>query len=373
MNNFVEEYLFYPKNIFQRVLSFFLLPFTFIYCLIVYLKFPKKQIWKAIAVQKEIDIEKISHYKHADMIILDAFCGEERGGSGKNIPKNFFPVIKKISHQEKFCMAGGINSENFSSILYAIYWGIVTISTVGFGDITPITEKGKLISSIMIGGGIILVSALTGTFSAALVGRLMSLKGGDIKLNNLENHIVICGWNETAEEIVEQMISMNLDKEKGIVIITNVPKSQIGIKLPDYVGYKKGDFIQDNILMDVSIDKASDVIIVAEREEGLTERNIDARTALAAMVISNINPDANIYVEVLLDEDAEIFKKRMKVREVLIHGQLIGKILFSSILNPGATNLVKTLIDRETGIKKFKVSKIGKFETFGELLIAVRL
>jgi len=43
MNNFFESYLFYPKNIFQKLLSFFLLPFTFLYCLIVYFKFPRKQ------------------------------------------------------------------------------------------------------------------------------------------------------------------------------------------------------------------------------------------------------------------------------------------------------------------------------------------
>jgi len=43
MNNFFESYLFYPKNIFQRLLSFFLLPFTLLYCLIVYFKFPRKQ------------------------------------------------------------------------------------------------------------------------------------------------------------------------------------------------------------------------------------------------------------------------------------------------------------------------------------------
>jgi len=42
MNKFIEEYLFYPKNIFQRLLSFFLLPFTLLYCFIVYIKFPRK-------------------------------------------------------------------------------------------------------------------------------------------------------------------------------------------------------------------------------------------------------------------------------------------------------------------------------------------
>ncbi|WP_456402902.1 ion transporter [Persephonella sp.] len=260
----------------------------------------------------------------------------------------------------------------FNSMWHAIYWGVVTISTVGYGDIHPISDTGRIITSIMIGGGIVLVAALTGTFSAALVSRLMTLKEGGLKMENLENHIVICGWNETAEEIMEQILSMKIEKEKPVVIVTNLPKSAIGIDLPRDVFYKRGDFIQENVLMEVGIDKAEHVVIVAEREEGLSERNIDARTALASMLIKTLNPDAHLYVEVLLDEDADIFQKRMRVREVIIHGQILGKIMFTSILNPGATSLIKTLVDKERGIRKIKVSNLGNFKNFGELLLYTR-
>jgi voltage-gated potassium channel len=263
-------------------------------------------------------------------------------------------------------------NETFESMWHAIYWGIVTISTVGYGDIHPISDEGRMITSIMIGGGVVLVAVLTGSFSAALVSRLMTLKEGALKMENLENHIVICGWNETAEEILEQILSMKIEKEKPVVIVTNVPKEQIDIELPRDIFYKKGDFIHESILMEVGIEKAEHVVIVAEREEGLSERNIDARTALAAMLVKTLNPKAHLYVEVLLDEDADIFQRRMHVQEVIIHGQILGKILFTSILNPGATSLIKTFVDKEKGIRKLKVKNLGKFETFGELLSFAR-
>ncbi|NPA12546.1 MAG: ion transporter [Aquificae bacterium] len=260
------------------------------------------------------------------------------------------------------------NHEQFKSMWHAIYWGIVTISTVGYGDIHPVSDAGRFITAIMIGGGVVIIATMTGVFSAALVNRLLVLKEGDLKMEKLEKHIVICGWNETAEEIVKQIINMRLDKEKPVVIITNVPKKELDIELPRDIFYKRGDFIHENILLEVGIEKAEHVVIVAEREEGLSERNIDARTALAAMLIKNLNPDANIYVEVLLDEDADIFVNRINIKEIIIHGQIIGKILFSSILNPGATSLMKVLVDKERGIQKVRVGDIGKFETFGELL-----
>ncbi|SNZ03350.1 voltage-gated potassium channel [Persephonella hydrogeniphila] len=260
------------------------------------------------------------------------------------------------------------NQEMFKSMWHAIYWGVVTISTVGFGDIHPVSDIGRLITTIMISGGVIIVATMTGAFSAALVNRLLVLKEGELKMENLEKHIVICGWNETAEEIVEQIISMRIDKEKPVVIVTNVPKKEFEIELPRDIFYKKGDFIHEHNLLEVGIDKAEHVVIVAEREEGLSERNIDARTALAAMLVKNLNPNANIYVEVLLDEDADIFTNRINIKEIIIHGQIIGKIMFSSIMNPGATTLMKALVDKEKGIQKVQVGDIGKFETFGSLL-----
>jgi len=264
------------------------------------------------------------------------------------------------------------NQEQFRSMWHAIYWGIVTISTVGYGDIHPVSDIGRLITAIMIGGGVVIVATMTGAFSAALVNRLLVLKEGELKMEKLEKHIVICGWNETAEEIVEQIINLKIDKEKPVVIVTNIPKKEFDIELPRDIFYKRGDFIHEHILLEVGIDKAEHVVIVAEREEGLSERNIDARTALAAMLVKNLNPSANVYVEVLLDEDADIFTKRINIKEIIIHGQIIGKIMFSSILNPGATSLMKSLVDKEKGIQKVRIADIGKFDTFGDLLAFAR-
>jgi len=260
----------------------------------------------------------------------------------------------------------------YTSVWDAIYWGIVTTSTVGYGDIYPHSKYGKLLTAIMIIGGIVLVSAMTGIFSATLISRLMKLKEGNIELKNLENHIVICGWNETAEEIVAQILQTGLDKERPVVIITRLPKQMLDIKFTPTIFYKNGDFIQENVLLDAAVDKAKDIVVVAEREEGLTERNIDARTALVSMLIRTLNQNANLYVEVLLDEDAQIFQKRMNIQEIIIHGQILGKIMFASLINPGLTSLINSFVEKESRIKKVQIAKLGAYRTFGEVLREAR-
>jgi len=68
----------------------------------------------------------------------------------------------------------------------------------------------------------------------------------------------------------------------------------------------------------------------------------------------------------------DIFRKRIKVKEIIVRGQIIGRLIFSSLLNPGAIDLIQAIIDKETGIRRMQVRKLGKFENFRDLLRFVR-
>jgi voltage-gated potassium channel len=260
----------------------------------------------------------------------------------------------------------------FHSVFEALYWGIVTISTVGYGDITPATKEGKFLASLLISGGIVLVSALTATFSATLINRMNILKGEGLKMDKLKNHLVICGWSESGEELVEEIIRTGLDKEKPVVLVTEYEKSELGVDISKYILYKKGDFTKEKVLLEVSIPNASEVVILGERKEGLSDRNVDARTALTAMLVKTMNPEAKIYVEVLHDENAEVFEKRLGVNGVFMYGKVIGRLMFNSIVTPGSAKLMEKLLTSKGTIKKVKIKEVGNFESFGELIRYLR-
>ena len=263
-------------------------------------------------------------------------------------------------------------NQGFHSVFEALYWGIVTISTVGYGDITPITREGKFFASLLISGGIVLVSALTATFSATLINRMNVLKGEGLKLNKLKEHLLICGWSESGEELLEEIIKAGLDREKPIVLVTEYDKSELGVDIGKYVLYKKGDFTKESVLIEVSAPNASEVVILGERKEGLSDRNVDARTALTAMLVKTMNPRAKIFVEVLHDENAEVFEKRLGVNGVFIYGKVIGRLIFSSIVTPGAEKLLEELLTCEGAVRKVKVKELKGVKSFREALDVLR-
>ena len=59
-------------------------------------------------------------------------------------------------------------SEGFESIPSSIYWAITTTSTVGYGDIVPTTPLGKIIASIMMIVGYVIIAVPTGLISIEL-------------------------------------------------------------------------------------------------------------------------------------------------------------------------------------------------------------
>ena len=66
-----------------------------------------------------------------------------------------------LSSISVFTIENPVNPE-FGSLLDSFWWSVVTLSTVGYGDVVPITPEGKVFSVMLIGMGIVLIGTLTG-------------------------------------------------------------------------------------------------------------------------------------------------------------------------------------------------------------------
>jgi len=75
-----------------------------------------------------------------------------------------------------YILESGVDGSDFTSIPQAIYWGIVTITTVGYGDIAPITVPGKILASIMMLTGFAILAVPTGIVTAELHRELEAVR-----------------------------------------------------------------------------------------------------------------------------------------------------------------------------------------------------
>lgn len=71
------------------------------------------------------------------------------------------------------------HNPGFHSIPQSIYWAIVTITTVGYGDVAPVTPAGKIIASFIMILGYAIIAVPTGIMSASLVSKYRDMDNDD--------------------------------------------------------------------------------------------------------------------------------------------------------------------------------------------------
>jgi len=159
----------------------------------------------------------------------------------------------------------GINKE-LHSYLDAIYWALVTVSTVGYGDISPVTDIGKIISMFGIVFGIAMISFVTSVMVSAFSERFDELRNTDsIKhVHRLQNVIVINGYGHLGATIAKKLKNHKLFDP--VIIENDEPK--VSLALADGHSVIKADgssaklmkelYRKDNILAMLTL-RSSDI------------------------------------------------------------------------------------------------------------------
>lgn len=95
---------------------------------------------------------------------------------------------------------------SITTLFDGIYWSIVTISTVGYGDISPVTSVGRAISILIIVSGIAMISFVTSVIVSAFSERLSELKENRIieQMNKAGSFMIICGYGQMTKMFFRQ-------------------------------------------------------------------------------------------------------------------------------------------------------------------------
>lgn len=137
-----------------------------------------------------------------------------------------------------YALEFGVNKE-LHSYLDAIYWALVTVSTVGYGDISPVTDLGKIISMFGIVFGIAMISFVTSVMVSAFSERFDELRNSDSMnhVHKMRNVVVIIGYGHLSITVARKL---RADKKFEPVIIEN-NETQATLALNDGYNVIKAD------------------------------------------------------------------------------------------------------------------------------------
>ena len=252
----------------------------------------------------------------------------------------------------------------FQNIWNSLWWTIVTMTTVGYGDMAPDSALGRILAILIMFCGISLIAVVTGTISSIFTAnKIMEGKGlGNITFNN---HTLICGWSNNINDIINSLIKKN--KNSNIVLINNENEDTMNNILSEFqninLKFVKGDFSIDAILNKANAQNAQNAII-------LNNKNIpnDEKVILTTLSLKKINTDIKVIAQII-DKEKVSFLKRANVDAVLTNDDFESFMAISHILNPSVAQTINEIIDRNSNNKiqnrKIPPNFIGK--TFSEL------
>jgi len=108
-----------------------------------------------------------------------------------------------------------------TSLADGLWWSIVTLTTVGYGDITPNSFAGRLIGILIMFLGIGIIALFTATIASMLVTFQLRKERG-MSSYNFENHIILCEWNHRTKDIIQELRSDQRVETAPIVLIAEV-------------------------------------------------------------------------------------------------------------------------------------------------------
>ncbi len=267
------------------------------------------------------------------------------------------------------------NSE-IKTLSDAFWWLIVTISTVGYGDVIPMSSTGKILGSLAIVVGVALFTTVTGSVASILVERSMRKKKG---LGNvkMKNHIVILGKNDNLNIILESLVNYG---KKKVVIVSDMDESEfenIQMSFPEMeIDFVKGDFTKDQTLRRASVTSSSTVVILADSN---FVEDPDEKTLIAILAVRSIDPSVNIIAEVVNEEKVKHIL-RAGANKVIRYGEFNPFVismyasypalydLMYSILRDGKIKM--EIVPEEMVGKNFK-EVFSNFKRDGKLILGI--
>jgi voltage-gated potassium channel len=252
--------------------------------------------------------------------------------------------------------------------LDALWWSLVTMTTVGYGDYFPRTMAGRFFVAlpVMLIGGAILGYAVSVITTFLMESKSRELRG--MTKLDAENHIVIVNYPGEAKvvDLVEEL-RHGRAKEREIVLLTDQIEMHPSPLIDRHVSFVYGSPINQDALVRAAVHKADDAIILSrnESDESSDSHNLGIIIALRAR-----NPDLNMVVECVAPEHQRLMIDA-GAREVVCVTELDVQLLSQAAEGLPIQAFVADLVSSRTRQRVDLVRLVNRRPNmlFGELMV----
>lgn len=238
-------------------------------------------------------------------------------------------------------------NEQIATVGDGLWWAIVTLTTVGFGDISPITPLGRVVGAALMVVGMFTLALFAGVVGHSLLHSVLSIREEQYRMSSHTNHVVICGYTAGARMLLDTLQREEDWGDREVVLFGfgERPKD-----VPPAYNWVSGDPTKESELSKVRLTHADGVIVVGSRR--VLPQQADATTILTVFTIRDWmsqQPETErrkkpLYVVAEILDVENVEHARAAGASEVIESTLVGFSLVAHAMSmPGSANFLSRL------------------------------
>jgi voltage-gated potassium channel len=231
------------------------------------------------------------------------------------------------------------SSDGSVSLLDAAYYTTVTLSTTGYGDITPVTSGARLVN-------IVLVTPLRVLFLVILVGTTLEVLTRRTRQHwrlarwrsSMRDHTVVVGYGTKGRSAVKTLRAAGTQPSDIVVVDRN--GSLAGEANADGLTALVGDATRSVVLKQAEIERAARIVVAPDRDD---------TAVLVTLTARQLNPSAMIAAAVREAENAELLRQS-GADAVITSSETAGRLLGVSTVHRPVAEVIEDLLEHGRGL-----------------------
>jgi voltage-gated potassium channel len=273
----------------------------------------------------------------------------------------FASMVILVSSVLIYVMEANNPNSPIDTLYQAFYWSIVTISTVGYGDVVAVSEEGQFVAVVVILAGIAVLAFTTSLFVSAFTEKIEDIKESKTiqDISKIRSVYIICGYGNIAQEVAKKLIKANFH-----IIVIDKLNSRIEKAKKDglmALNYDPGS-IDSYKKLNINISTHVKAILCLEEDDVanvytvLTVRSLDKNVFVMSLLINNANRNKLLY---------------SGVDELLYDKEFVGLVAREYVGQPVAFEAIHAIRSENSLIKIDEITVtervVQTFATVGEL------
>ncbi|MFI6516534.1 potassium channel family protein [Spirillospora sp. NPDC050679] len=225
------------------------------------------------------------------------------------------------------------------SLLDCFYYATVSVSTTGYGDITPVTPLARFVNIVFITPvRVLFLIVLVGTTLEVLAERTREDWRKTRWRTRVRDHIVVAGYGTKGRSAIKTLLNTGVDRA-DIVVVDPDPRAVADAAEAGLVGIV-GDATRSAVLRQAAVQRAREIVVASARDD---------TAVLITLTARQLNPRAGIQASVRESENVPLLRQS-GADHVVTSSEAAGRLLGVSTRHPAVSEVIEDLLEQGSGL-----------------------